>query len=196
MAPIEVSIWAGIIAGCLLVGLVIFIVLWRGANSIQGNDLVMVALAAVLILGSQFSDITVFHLLRFKKEVNALIEKQVSLSEEKLAHSLEARLTDSLEEPRIRIDALSKKFGYSLDRLENLKIQLERTQEKLESLSKKPDFYEPETSPGTIPEKHPISPERKRPFQEETPKTKPEVTPKPKPEREFKPKPEISPLMR
>ena len=83
-----------------------------------------------------------------------------------------------------------------MGRLEDLKMQLERTQEKLESLSKKPDFYEPETSPRTIPEKHPISPERKRPFQEETPKTKPEVTPKPKPEREFKPKPEISPLMR
>lgn len=82
MTATEVSIWVGMGAGCILVVLFVIITLIRTIRKerILGNELIMLALAAVFIVGSQYSRIKVAKILELEKEVNEL-RGSVTLSE-------------------------------------------------------------------------------------------------------------------
>ncbi len=187
MITTQIVIWVGMAAGVALIILVIYIVPKRDSKFIKVTDLGMVALAAALILGSQYSKIIVGNLLTLEKEVSQL-RKTVSSSQEQI------KLLQTSQVPKEDIINLIKKVN-ALD------TNIERNQAQIKHIQAAVSYYQKLLGPGkfpyekNMPQKTYDEPFEKSPAPPEIyqPKKQPEIFLQPKPETAPQPTPEIPP---
>jgi len=128
-------IWVGIIAGSLLTVFFIIIVSIRKPRVIQKNDLIMLLLATVLIVFSQFSEISVGHLLTLKTDFKKL-EKTVARSENKVV-----KLENTVDKSKNKVEELITTVGTSEAKLENLYKATESSKEDLTEIYKEIEAF-------------------------------------------------------
>jgi len=168
-------IWVGIVAGSLLTVFFIIIVSIRKPRVIQKNDLIMLLLATVLIVFSQFSEISVGHLLTLKTDFKKL-ENTVARSENKVV-----KLENTVEKSKNKVEELITTVGTSEAKLEKFSVEMSRKIHKYESAQE-----------TLIKELNRIlEPIQRRP--EIRPETPPELMPEPRPEIRPEPQPKIRP---
>jgi len=182
-----IVIVVGIIAGSSLVALVIYIILKREQKDIKWNDLIMVGLATVLIVSSQFSEISVPNILTLRKEIKE-IKDDVAKSSNKVKELITTVGTSETE-----LKKLQKTVGTSEAKLEKFSVEMSRKIHEYESahetlIKELNRILKPIRQPKIKPEPRPdIRPEhrpeiRPEPQPDIRPETPPELMPKPQPD--------------
>jgi hypothetical protein len=174
-------IWVGVAAGSALILLVIAIVLIRTPKVIHATDLVMVGLATVLILWSQYSKIKVGAYLELEKGVKELRQNM---------QTTEANLTaliNNIPIPKEQLTIIS-------ERINDVEKSITKNQQTLRSVESTVSTMQKAWFPETRPFRKPDMPEKAHDDHPgKIPAPPPQKTPQPKPEIPLKPKPEQFP---